>query len=526
MYLVSQARGCLAAHWEVWESWGAEVWVVQVLHYGYRIPFRSRPPLSRVPIPLPSYSPNSIRGLALSDAVFTLVEEEAIEIVPPSPGFYSCLSVTPKVTGGWWPVIDLSCLNGWVELSSFHMETAQSVLQSLRQGDWMVSLDLQDAYLQVPVHPASCPYLRFCVGDTVYQFRALCFGLSLAPQVFTRVMAPVSSIIHRHGFCLRRYLDDWLVLGSTFQELVRARDFLLWLCRLLGVIVNPSKSSLVPTQTLDYLGMTLETSPLRVFPTFKRVQKFSLLQDFFSDRLHPVSVWRSLLGMMSSMSAIVPGSRLRMRSLQLRLNAAGPLLLDGDLVSWDDGCLRDLRWWSDDSHLLVSLPLGEDHPDLFLFSNASDQGWGAALGDLHLSGLWPPLCSRFSINQHQLLAILSAVQGFLPRLRGRSVAVYSDNSTALAYLRKQGGTVSSSLNAVAQELLRLCESQSVRLIPQFIPGRLIVLADSLSRRSQVLGSKWTFCPQAVRAPASVASHHRPLRNVAEPSPAGVFLTDV
>ena len=106
------------------------------------------------------------------------------------------------------------------------------------------------------------------------------------------------------------------------------------------------------------------------------------------------------------------------------------------------------------------------------------------------------------------------------------MAVYSDNSTALAYLRKQGGTLSSSLNAVAQELLRLCESQSVRLIPQFIPGGLIVLADSLSRHSQVLGSKWTFCPQAVRAPVSVASHHRPLSNVAEPSPAGVFLTDV
>ena len=105
--------------------------------------------------------------------------------------------------------------------------------------------------------------------------------------------------------------------------------------------------------------MTLVTSPLRVFPTLKRVQKFSLLlHDFMSDCLHPVSVWRSLLGMMSSMSAIVPGSRLRMRSLQLRLNAAGPLLVDGDLVSWDDGCLRDLRWWSDDSRLLVGLPLG------------------------------------------------------------------------------------------------------------------------------------------------------------------------
>ena len=104
------------------------------------------------------------------------------------------------------------------------------------------------------------------------------------------------------------------------------------------------------------------TSPLRVFLTLKRVQKLSLLlQDFLSYRHHSVLVWRSLLGMMSSMSAIVPGSLLRMRFLQLRLNAASPLLLDGDLVSWDDGCLRDLRWWSDDSHLLVGLPLGEDH---------------------------------------------------------------------------------------------------------------------------------------------------------------------
>ena len=78
------------------------------------------------------------------------------------------------------------------------------------------------------------------------------------------------------------------------------------------------------------------------------------------------------------------------------------------------------------------------------------------------------------------------------------MVLYSDNSTALAYLRKQGGTRSSTLNAVAQEFLRLCEVHSIRLLPQFIPGHLSVLADSLSRSSQVLGSEWTLCPQAVR----------------------------
>ena len=180
---------CLAVHWKTWQSWGADAWVVQVLHFGYQVPFRSLPPLSHVPLPLPSYSPSSIRGLALSAAVADLLAKEAIELAPPSPGFYSRLFVTPKVAGWWRPVIDLSCRNGFVDVSHFHMETTQTVLQSLREGDWLVSLDLQDAYLQVPVHPSSRRYLRFCMGESVYQFRALCFGLSTAPQVFTRIMA-------------------------------------------------------------------------------------------------------------------------------------------------------------------------------------------------------------------------------------------------------------------------------------------------------------------------------------------------
>ena len=148
-------------------------------------------------------------------AVVDLQAKGAIEPAPSTQGYYSRLFVTPKVNGGWRLVIDLSCLNRSVLVSHFHMETAQSVLQSLRSGNWMVSQDLQDAYLQVPVHP-SRHYLRFCVGDSVLQFRALCFGLSTAPQVFTRVMAPISSIMQSYGFRILLYLYDWLILGSLF----------------------------------------------------------------------------------------------------------------------------------------------------------------------------------------------------------------------------------------------------------------------------------------------------------------------
>ena len=96
-----------------------------------------------------------------------------------------------------------------------------------------------------------------------------------------------------------------------------------------GNSVNLAKSSLTPAQSLDYLGMRLQTSPLRVFPTPKRVLKLSsLVHGILSCRTHPLSAWRQLLGVMSSLLSLVPGSRLQMRSLQLRLNVASPSLLD------------------------------------------------------------------------------------------------------------------------------------------------------------------------------------------------------
>ena len=300
--------------------------------------------------PFRAIPPSSIQGITLDAAMVDLRAKGAIEPAPSSPGYYSRLFVTPKVTGGWRPVIDLSRLNRYVLVSHFHTKTGQSVLQSLRPRGWMVSLDLQDTYLQVPVHPSSRRYLWFCVGDVVYQFRALCFGLSTAPHTFTRVMAPISLILHCYGFRILRYLDDWLVLRSSFQEIVRARNFLFWLCQELGICVNLSKSSLTPFQTIDYLGMRLQMRPLRVFPTPKRILKLSSrVLDFVSCRQQLLSPWRQLLGVMSSLSSIVPGSCLRMRSLQLPLNTTGCLLEDSATVSWDDSCLDDLWWWSVES---------------------------------------------------------------------------------------------------------------------------------------------------------------------------------
>ena len=318
-----------------------------MLRFGYCLPFLSTPPLSTAPIPMPSYSPTSIKGAALEEVTLGLVVKGAVELAPlPSPGFYSRLFVVWKTSGSWRPVIDLSHLNRFVDVSPFQMETIQSVLLSVRQGDWMASIDLKEAYLQVPVHPASRHFLRFVFRDKVYQFKALCFGLSTAPQVFTRVMAPVSAILHSMGIRMRRYLDDWLVQSSSQESLLRDLQTVLHLCHELGIVINPQKSNLVPSQVVQYLGVVIDTTSFRASPSQKRISKLqSTAAEFRSSTSPPASLWLSLLGVLSSLAHLVPGGRLRMRSVQICLHRSWDRQDLEAPVSASVECLRDLQWW-------------------------------------------------------------------------------------------------------------------------------------------------------------------------------------
>ena len=461
---------------------------------GYCLPFLSTPPLSNVPVPMPSYSPSSIKGAALEEVTLGLIAKGAVEPVPlPSPGFYSRLFVVWKTSGSWRPVIDLSHLNRFVDVSHFQMETIQSVLLSVRQGDWMASIDLKEAYLQVPVHPASRHFLRFVFRGQVYQFKALCFGLSTAPQVFTRVMAPVSAILHSLGIRMRRYLDDWLVQSSSRESLLTDLRTVLALCHELGIVINPLKSNLVPSQVVQYLGVVIDSTSFRASPSVERVTRLqSTAVAFQSCASPPASLWLSLLGVLSSLAHLVPGGRLRMRSLQLCLHRSWNRQDLEAPVFASMECLRDLRWWLHLPRLYLGVSLHQVSPDLHFWSDASDVGWGAHLDYQVASGLWDAGQAALSINARELLAVQLGLFQFQSALQGRTVAVFCDNTTAVTYLRREGGTRSPLLNSLAQEILRWTESHSIRLTPQFLPGSNNVLADALSRPHQLPHTEWSL----------------------------------
>ena len=161
------------------------------------LPGPASPPLARSLVSLPMYRPDSPLALALRQEVESMILKGALEVVPdPGPGFYSGLFLVEKASGGWRPVIDLSPLNEFVRQTPFKMETTTSVLLSVRKGDFLASVDLKDAYFQIPIHHSSRKLLRFVPDGMVHQF-----------MVFTRVFATVSAWAHSRGVRLLRYLD-------------------------------------------------------------------------------------------------------------------------------------------------------------------------------------------------------------------------------------------------------------------------------------------------------------------------------
>ena len=146
-------------------------------------------------------------------------------------------------------------LNQFVINEHFQMENISCLKQILNQNDFMVKLDLKDAYLTVGVHEQSQHYLRFIWQGQPYQFQALPFGLCTAPRVFTKLLKPVITFLRTRNIRLLIYLDDILIVGSDIKTLQEQTGQVLGLLQSLGFIINFEKSVLTPLPVIEFLGL-------------------------------------------------------------------------------------------------------------------------------------------------------------------------------------------------------------------------------------------------------------------------------
>ena len=80
-----------------------------------------------------------------------LFSKGAIEPSSGGAGFYSSVFVVPKHTGSLWPILNLKQFNCYLHIPSFKMPTIRHVWKLIQHGDYAFSIDLQDAYLHIPI---------------------------------------------------------------------------------------------------------------------------------------------------------------------------------------------------------------------------------------------------------------------------------------------------------------------------------------------------------------------------------------
>ena len=208
------------------------------------------------------------------------------------------------------------------------------------------------------------------------------------------------------GIRIHQYLDDWLLRAPCPETCQRHTQTLLDLCRNLGWVVNMSKSELVPQQIFNFVGYRFNLSQGLVTPTQERwialSQKINLL---LGQETCLVRHFMSLIGLLTATEKQVVSGRLHMRPILWHLKKHWHVseVLE-KVIPLPKSLHVHLKWWLDPNNALKGQPL---HPlcyALQLFTDASNEGWGAHLGDYTAKGLWSKAEGDLHINLLELKA--------------------------------------------------------------------------------------------------------------------------
>ncbi len=201
--------------------------------------------------------------------------------------------------------------------------------------------------------------LRFAFEGRAYKYKVHPFGLSLSPRVFTKVAE--AALVREQGVCILNYLNDWLILAQSQDQLCGRSDLVLSHLSRLGLWVNWEKSKLSPMQRISFLGMELDSVNQTVRLTQERAQSvLNCLNTFKNRTAASLKQFQRLLGHMAAVAAVMPLGLLHMRPLQHWFHGRVPRW------AWQSGtlwvqvtpvCRQTFTPWSDLSFLRAGVPL-------------------------------------------------------------------------------------------------------------------------------------------------------------------------
>ena len=140
----------------------------------------------------------------------------------------------------------------------------------------------------------------------------------------------------------------------------------------------------------------------------------------------------------------------------------------------------ELQWWIRnifDAFAPIKLPPF----DLTIFSDSSLEGWGGTDQVTEIGGGWNCIENKCHINSLELQAAFFCLKAFCKNKTRLHVLLKLDNTTAVAYINKKGGTISASCNKLAKDIWNWAKGQDIWITASHLPGVKNTTADLMSR---------------------------------------------
>lgn len=480
--------GQLMLHREKWLEIGAPPAILKTLS-GYRIPFREKPPL--IDLSSRSKSFETPPSREMEKEINQMLANGALHHSSHKRGFLSTMFLRKKRDGANRPIFNLKSLNTHVHAPQFKLLNHYRIPTVLNPNDFMIKLDISQAYYHIPIVPTHRRFLSLAYEGEILEMSCLPFGLASAPYAFAKITNWLAHWFRQTtGIKLVVYLDDFLIFHQDPDILKRQGLYVLQKLEDLGWLVNKKKSSLEPSQCLEYLGIIWNTEQnLKMLSVTKVKQVEGLLQKFLKRKQWSWQDAKILLGKLNFAAFVIPLGRLHCRQLQIDSNKLKRSNRH-KRIPMPATALAELQWWSE--NIEKSTVIHHPRPTLFVTTDAADTGWGAIANNQKMGSHWERHQLHWHCNQKELWAAYETLKRLGSTLRNTTVIWQTDNRTAAAYITKQGGTKSKRLLKTAKLILHHCEKLNCNLIARYIPGPYNNLADSLSRNKRL--PEWHLKP--------------------------------
>lgn len=262
----------LVKHREIFEGR-----IGKVTHYQHKIEVTSEAAYKAKTYPIPEVHREKVRQ--------HLAELEDQGIVKRAPTqFVNPLVAVVKRTGEIRMCLDARELNKRMVNDYAQPPSIDEVFRRIGARKYFSTLDVAQAFWQIPLKEGSEQYTGFLFDNQTYVFRRMPFGIKTAGASFTRAMQ-LALGNDCDGFVIT-YLDDILIASHTLSEHLKHIELVLEKLRTVGFCLNRDRCEFMQTE-IRFLGHTFSEVEAQInqetklaVESFQRPRNKKAIQSF------------------------------------------------------------------------------------------------------------------------------------------------------------------------------------------------------------------------------------------------------